>query len=194
MAWFSGGAVSVIERPSPVVPKPEVPRPVALVATTNEPMLAEYAETAKELGFAPAALVEARLRAFLREQGVRVYGTEDVGDYLGAMFPDEKRWPYDLGWQWHPLRQRDLDLTLRLRVERDGYWRDRVSGRVYQQAVPLPVLYTIQSIEAKFPDAGLGFYVSGKAEPASDDPFLMVMRLGMAPLVIERWDEPGFRG
>lgn len=71
----------------------------------------------------------------------------------------------------------------------------------YNRLVPLPVLKTIADIAVGFPS--VRFIVADRADyqtttivpsTRSEDPFLAVVGPGIPLMVIERWDEPGFRG
>ena len=107
--------------------------------------------------------------------------------YLDQLFKD-------VGWFWAPLRERDIwhsPLTKPLgRPNLKGNGGvGFVKSEIYQRAVPLAVLQTVQSVSAAFPD--LLFFVSEVKLP-TPDPFLMVTKFGMPQIVLECWNEPGF--
>lgn len=89
--------------------------------------------------------------------------------------------PATITWNWHPLRKQDKKAI------------DNGSP-VYKHPVPMPVLMTIEKICDRMPDAA--FFVTDY-EVKDPDPFLLVTHkeLGIeGGYVIERWDEPSFRG
>lgn len=68
-------------------------------------------------------------------------------------------------------------------------------GPTYAKPVPMPVLATVARLLEKVPDAK--FFISDETTLAErfKDPFLAVQLPGSEELyVIERWDEPSFRG
>ena len=168
---------------------------------------AEYERVAAKVGFAPRGLKSDALLAFLRESGIRVYPTDAVVKYLGEKYGVKKDDPLISGstvakWVWKPLRSADgFDRTVRERLMQTGrqIWHSR-NGAVareqhpYAKPVPLPVLLTVERISDKFPEAL--FFVSDEySAPPMPDPFLAVVYgEDSSPVIVERWDEPGFRG
>lgn len=162
---------------------------------------AEYQRVATKVGFAPRGLKSDALRQFLREAGMRVYPLGAVQAYLDGKYgvADDR---HGARWVWKPLRSAD-GYT---REQRDAHaqyiWlvKHAVNGVVareqapYGKPVPLPVLLTVERIVEKFPDAL--FFVSDEYKaPAVPDPFLAVVYgEDSEPVVVERWDEPQFRG
>ena len=62
----------------------------------------------------------------------------------------------------------------------------------YEAPVPLPVLLTIEKISDALPGE-VGFYVA--APETNPDPFLAAIHVTTREIfVVERWDEPSFRG
>ena len=155
----------------------------------------EYIEKAKILGVVNGALKEEMLIALLKENGIRIYPYNKVEEYLNQMFghpckcrPGTVHFNECRTWGWHPLREIDDGKLISNRLVANG----TIQRGTYQQAIPLPVLLTVEKIVAAVPD--IHFYVSGRVVPRSDDPFLAVTAAGMNMLIIERWDEPSFRG
>lgn len=191
-SMFRKSAATTVEpEETPVM----VPARVAIEPSMDDAARAEYIEKAKVLGIYNGALKREMLLALLCENGLRVYPYDKVELYLDMMFGRPCGCPPDaLGhyrecstWGWHPLREKDDGQLVSGHSSANG----RIQRGVYQQAVPLPVLLTVEKIVEAVPD--VYFYVSGRIVPQTDDPFLAVSARGMSMLVIERWDEPSFR-
>lgn len=149
----------------------------------------------------------------LAELGLRTYDESAVAAYLKTVYGAT---PFG----WRALRDKDNPLCERMwragsYVDHNGRWVDtwsecgavgfggfgkgamRVIGgkdvALYAKPVPLPVLLTIEAIQQRVPDAL--FFVSDEARrmPERVDPFLMVLVAGER-YIVERWDEPSFRG
>ncbi len=165
----------------------EIPTAVSPHPTMPDEIRAQYIEKARALGVVNGALKEEMLLAFLRENGIRVYPLEKVREYLDGVFGKVKNWDPPT-WVWRPLRDDDDGKLQSNHDSRNG----RIVRGVYQQAIPFPVLLTIEKIISIVPD--VHFYVSDRSSSSKDeDPFLAVTTAGMDMLVIERWDEPTFR-
>lgn len=182
---------AVLEAPAPVV----APVRVSVEPRMSNDIRQEYIKKAKILGVFNGALKEEMLLAFLKENGISIYPYSKVEEYLDKMFghpckcpPGSNHYFECCTWGWHPLREVDDGKLTSTRTVANG----RIERGTYQQAVPLPVLLTVEKIVAAVPD--IHFYVSGRVVPRSEDPFLAVTAVGMNMLIIERWDEPSFRG
>ena len=157
-----------------VIPRPAFKVEPELDSDTRE----EYLRVATAIGLADTpSLQYERLQGVLKEENIAYFDGKHVRKFL-----DHK-----LGkgnWVWAPLRQCDLEA-------RKG-WSDgsgiAFGSSIYSDRLPLPVLLTIQKIQAGCPDAN--FYVS--SDQTDDDPFLYVCA-GPRGYVVERWDEPDFR-
>lgn len=141
---------------------------------------------ADAIGFKSSALLEERLKAFLVENGICVYPTERVVQYLDSKFGKGR---FKSTWCWRPLREKDRDINLFLHRHKRGNGCINNTAGWYGRQVPLPVLLTVEKIHKAFPE--VCFYVSDSAKPA--DPFLMVTAIGVGSFIIERWNEPSFR-
>ncbi len=160
--------------PVPAGPPPEgetAPQPDAPDA---------YIALATELGIESAAVDEQRLRKAICELGLMVYDYDKVDAWLTRK-ANEKSGGTRYRWTWKGLREKD----------RTGM----STSPVYPHAVPMPVLLTVQKLSEEVDTAM--FFVSDY-EAVVPDPFLAVTTRAMHAenkfLVVERWDEPGFRG
>ena len=158
--------------------EPEIPSqflPQAELGSSRD----EYLRVASAVGLAesPALRFEC-LRQFIQSENIRCFNSDQVHTFLDKKMGKGK-------WEWAPLRQSDLE-------HRKG-WRDGdevpFGTKIYTEAVPLPVLLTMEKIQAALPDAH--FYVSHNSDP-NEDPFLYVT-VGVNGYIVERWDEPDFR-
>lgn len=64
-----------------------------------------------------------------------------------------------------------------------------MAGAVYRKLVPGSVLQTVATIRESFPDAK--FFVSDIEQVK--DPFLLVTFRDTKAVIVDFWDEPGFR-
>lgn len=188
--WFRKSAsVAVVEAPKASV--------VAPSRISMEPRMADeerrvYIEKAKALGVINGALKEEMLLNFLKESGLGFFSYEKVEAYLDNMF-GKARHRYSPTWGWRPLRPEDQGKLSRDRADVDRNPNNGFLGGTYQKAVPMPVLLTVQRVFEAVPD--VYFYVSDQVVVnGQTDPFLSVSAVGMTMYVIERWDEPSFRG
>lgn len=190
--------------------------PAALEYGDQETDLREYVALAEKLGLEVAREAKAELfREWLLEENLPVYDMAKVEAWMDQQVrelnaakakqeQEEFRAQARSGtflvgaiqtiysWQWVPLfpptranieaAQSGTGLTFGL---------DMAATPVYQKPVPMPVLETISKVRGAFPDAEC--FVSDIVAEKRPDPFLMV-RYGGQEFVIERWDEPGFRG
>ena len=140
-----------------------------------------YIALATELGIESAAVDEQRLREAICELGLMVYDYDKVDAWLTRK-ANEKSGGTRYRWTWKGLRPKDaaaLPVTLQWAAPADPY----------AHAVPMQKL-------SKEVDNAL-FFVSDY-EAVVPDPFLSVTTPAMyaanKQFVVERWDEPGFRG
>lgn len=165
---------------APDAPESSTPMPAPMpVASVSAPQLedideAAYLELSQRAGFDGAEVVMRRraqerdrtaFRRFLSENGICVYDADTVWNYMNSITPN------GFGWMWVSTR----------RVE-NGYW--------YVKPIPTPVLMTMAKIRERYPEAR--FDVTDIQRMPKGDPFLRVDIHGET-LIIERWDEPGFR-
>lgn len=142
----------------------------------------QYNETAKRIGIKARIHTEARLTEILHELSLTAYDRAKVERYM-----DKKGY-----WHWYPLRVSDKNPgALQMRVTQSSYPRiyGSVEDYMYVEAIPYPVLQTISQVLEKSPE--VNFFVA--ALDKNPDPFLAVV-LGGEAYIIERWDEPSFRG
>lgn len=165
------------------VDQPELARvPVAVTVPDDE-----YVKLSKEMKVNSIPLALARLEAILQEETLGVYDYDKVVAYLDEQArrltrESRKRGEYvNFEWKWKCVLdcQYSYDAVL------------HISSDTYPEPIPMPVLLTMQRIAKRIP--GVEFYVSHIR--AFKDPFLAVTVKGAEKLyVIERWDEPSFRG
>lgn len=148
-----------------------------------------------------------RFESFLATQGILVYNRKAVVRYLNRQYGFTP-------WGFRALREQD-NPSMGGNRERGNFiasdgtfndgqrrWRRKNNGSLignrdrslYQKPVPYPVLLTVHTVSKAFPYAT--FWVSDEAtrQPTMKDPFLMVRFNDDAEYIIERWDEPSFRG
>ena len=144
-------------------------------------MLAHEA-LARKLGVTCVApeIAVARLAQVLAELGISRYSMADVHRYMTAMAARK-----GVAWSWLPARACD-----KTRIAH------RIADTVYSEPIPLPVLMTMNALVERLGDE-VRFKIAAFATPKAD-PFLAVHPAGSTDItdwfVIERWDEPSFRG
>jgi hypothetical protein len=129
-----------------------------------------------------------RLADLLSELTIQVYDLAKVEEYM-----DEKGY-----WGWFPVRAVTIRSFGSGKIGRvtQSRWPTLygdTENTPYIEAIPYPVLLTIESIIDKAGEDAEFYIAALKKDP---DPFLAV-RLTSDPTnvyVIERWDEPSFRG
>ena len=197
-----------------------IPTGKPFIATAMEVVSDEYATLANRIGASQLVTTSkafnesVAFEALLAEMGLRQYRFKDVQRFLNRQYG----WGLCKGtpWGFRPLREADQTTNGHF-IAADGTidntrkkWRRWHNGSVlggmdwirekpiraklYAKPIPLPVLRTVETIALKFPSAQ--FYVSDDHHRRLNvvkDPFLMVRCAGK-DYIIERWDEPGFRG
>jgi hypothetical protein len=171
-------------------PRPPVIEPTFVAIAEPEVIDADYAALAAELGLTTAAIDRERVKAVVRDQGLRVYARDEVQNYLHAQYGVPiNTVTASVVWGWRPLRVADQRIV--------GMWASsngavQYGAPLYTKPIPYPVLLTIKAIRDAAPSAR--FYVSDEfTKERIPDPFLLVEVAG-DQFVIERWDEPSFRG
>lgn len=196
---------AVYSEPSPMLPPPSfydsrqgppTHRPPAKppTATTTigpaEPVDADYAALVAELGINSAAVDLEAFKALVPQLGLRIYDRAEVQEYLHCLYkiPVGDLTPA-VTWGWRPLRAIDQNLVSAL-VQFNGKVQRAVA--LYSKPIPYPVLLTVKAVRDACPSAR--FFVSDEMQGERiPDPFLLVQIAG-EEFVIERWDEPAFRG
>jgi hypothetical protein len=150
----------------------------------NDEEMAEYIRVSKGIGIDCCSdLVREKLLHCLHDEHIHIYNNAQVVRYLDHKLGDD--------WEWRGLRSVDAKLLAGWRTGPDSEVRRvRFSSEPYRGAVPLPVLLTVDKIQAAVPE--VYFYVSA---PKNDDgdPFLAVTSKHLGMYIVERWDEPNFR-
>jgi hypothetical protein len=194
---FGGPRIEWVGEAGPIHvpgPAPTLPTKTALAAPPAvDPELAEHARIARKLGLAklPAEVVDAELRQALIELGITCYELGAVQEYLDqvcARKNDEDRsagWAgASYAWRWYGVRMGDTQAATKL-----GHG---VSDQ-YAEEIPLPVAMTMDQIAERTNPDNVTFLVA--AVTRYPDPFLGVQAKGGTEIfIVERWDEPGFRG
>ncbi len=151
---------------------------------------AAYEQLARKIGIATHAKA-LQLVAALREEGIQVHDLAAVERYMDAKGH----------WSWFPLRNQDQAgggsvwrISRVTSTAHPSLYGNVEAGR-YPHPVPWPVLCTIEKLIDRFGES-VKFVVA--AMNAHPDPFLACWLKGdgegITLFVIERWDEPGFRG
>lgn len=175
--WFRKAeevATMVMDRPVPVErPKP-APLPVPTPVELKKDLPEGYIEACDKIGCFPTL----RIEQTIADLGLHVYPMDKVCAYLNQKF--EKT-----GWVWVPLRKQDIIV--------DRSFND-TNQRIYTKAIPFPVIQSIEKLTTAHPK--LCFFVSDERQKSDEkDPFLLVtMKNSSHYWVVERWDEPSFRG
>lgn len=193
MAWFSNRqqpSVIVSEyQEEPVMTLARGSIGIKEVGFGSETELEEYLEVADEFELSGRAMENVKLKKFFKNNMISIYDYRRVAAYLLSKTPSGK------DWRWLPLREQDKGKGWELGT---SYYNERwvyngeIDSRIYAHAVPYPVLLTARKIAKEFGDK-VAFYVSDYVSP-NPDPFLAVKTLNSDMFVIEKWDEPGFRG
>lgn len=189
MNWFKKQA-AVIDKPAATKVQEERLGVPARRNKAHEPDMsaeerAEYIRVAEAVGIgdSPAVIAE-RLLAFMQEENITTYDRQKVYEYLNQELGKGK-------WEWRGVRKSDVAEFSGWISHYDG--GDVMYGAIaYTEKIPLPVLLTIQKVAEAVP--GAHFYISELASSKVGDPFLMVSGRGIGSYIIERWDEPRFRG
>lgn len=156
-------------------------------------IMKEYNRVALKLGVsARVSEKPTKLAQTLRDLMIPVYDQAKVEEYMDRQAASKIQ-----QWGWYPLVHRSiLDAVLPIRRVSATAWphsRGAMQRTQYAENIPLPVLLTAERIsDACGSDAE--FFVA--AFTLSPDPFLGV-RLKSNPsefFIVERWDEPSFRG
>lgn len=195
MKWFgSNTTAALVPMASTIeVPTVEVPiKPVAkeVAVELNEMEQQELNRVMESLGLDNSALSKQQLLCALKHLDIPVFDFEEVRCYMNKLFKSERS-----AWGWRPIRSVNVDFS---GIER-GYAGDNwANGKVrfgnsYEQAIPLAVLLTAEKIQRAMPS--VGFFVSDAVRKSDvRDPFLAVSLPGLAEMiVVEVWDEPGFK-
>jgi hypothetical protein len=176
-------------RPDPPPPM-DPPTKTAVLEREGGPD-AEYCALAESIGLQTPEVLQTQLEAFLRENFIEVYDNEKVAAYMGNVIARESaRTGKAYQWFWSSLRQSDAKMVKHANLRAHGtshYRTDR-----YMKSIPWPVLQVIKLITDRFGDR-VALFVSDYEE-TKPDPFLAVTAPRLPLYVIERWDEPSFRG
>lgn len=146
----------------------------------------EWMALSRELGITQRSPSLYELKIFCREEGIQIYNTQKVWNYLRSQSKT---------WGLFPLREKDC---VRYPPKENRYkhaevdsWvaNEGVTGNQYDSPVPIPALLTVKKLVQKFGDDVYFLIAATKI-----DPFLVVVLRDSSMLFVERWDEPSFRG
>lgn len=159
--------------------------PIPASGDSFEDVREEYNRVATKLGIQQRIdhpTVTSRLRTALTELSLSVYDQSAVEQYM-----DKKG-----QWTWNPLKECGSDVEIP-RVTPHDYptiYGGTSWHRIYTDPVPLPVLLTAEQILSRCSSAR--FFVAA----IDKDPFLGVLLKSSHPefYIVERWNEPSFRG
>jgi hypothetical protein len=201
-----------------------VAHPVAPALNSDAPDLDAYFEVAQAIGFEPPIILKERFRRTLASTGLPVYSRYDVARYLDRQYgqgrPDRPTWgwrpmrPADVQSPVAEVKNNDallrgfasyekaIPLPVLITVQRlladfPGA-RFFVSDDVKPSEIPQPPAPPVAAPEAAKTRTT---FESGRIEYEQfiawrgdiDDPFLMV-EVADELFIVEKWDEPGFRG
>jgi hypothetical protein len=203
-AMLSGGIVAIAE-PEPKIEMPLVATPLDMSWPDKELEL-EYSRVAQKLGVNVLPRIDwRRLGDALAELMIPVYDLKAVNKYLMDKAAEAVKANGDRGWAqwfWIPMRESDVDQVRLESIRAAGqqnlgyHWNMGYDPTLvpYLKPIPLPVLLTAERIEERLPGE-VSFFVSDIV--SYPDPFLGVQLKAdrdKTIFVVERWDEPGFRG
>lgn len=158
------------------------PLDVAVSVNTDEMIRQEHRRLAEKHGCPTVCAVS--LESVIREECIHVFDQAKVEKWM-----DKKG-----EWRWFPLRSRDRGRVEIQRVSRIESYRMRDHGgmesNVYPLIVPVPVLMTVDRLDERL-RGEVFFYVAAPSQ--GPDPFLAAVSRENI-FIVERWDEPGFRG
>lgn len=194
--WWTIDFPRIRQHTEPSKPTPPIaPTKSAVAVSTLDPGCdEEYRTLARSLGIYDPAAINAELEAFLAENFIEVYPIESVKAYLDGLCKPSQNWDGIGGyakWNWYPLRKQDLEGV--------GMSNFGLGKRLYnaegKTPVPFPVLETVKTIAERFGD---DVRICVTEVERIRDPFAGVGAKTPAGVfkmhVIERWDEPKYRG
>ncbi len=168
------------------------PTPERVAVQGNEERFEAYTALATKLGVRNGAFLREALLRFLHREEVPVYNGADVERYLDRTLPYQGEYhDQKAGWCQYPLRLEDVGKLTNHSTDRNG----AIVRAQYQAAVPLPILLLVDKIATQFPDVYFTVMAPFNEDwvRSAGDPFLAVYAVGMDPLIIACWDEPGFK-
>ncbi len=169
---------------APQAPKLEPPKSSA-VSLDEEAAVREWLPLAKDLGLTCGKVPETELLLFLQEEGIHVYRTQAVLDYLTLAAGKATV------WKLHPLRKQDKKWKKTHSVwAAISRWPpgQGATAEIYRNLIPYPVLLTIKKLVDRF-GGEVKFFVAA----VDHDPFLGVVLQYSNIIFVERWDESAFR-
>lgn len=192
---FGSKKAAVLDKPVVEEVKNTIGPPIPIIEVAGDVQwIEEYSNLSDYIGFDSPALKFAKLKTLLANKNIPIYDIQHVIKYLMSKRTDVK---YLV--KWAPLRKGDMShccipsivyepSTNSYSGRFHGHFDD---GRLfpYEKAVPMSVLNTVKTIMDEFAEAR--FFVSDIK--LVQDPFLAVGFDGTELLVVDFWDEPGFK-
>lgn len=163
------------------VPAPTGPRALQTVRTVRrrlpptEDLLAQYAALAKQVGLPDAAVLDAQLEAWIRNQGWELLDPTSVHEYM-------------------------RDVCRRLTQDSPFAWQFKWTALSdYKLPIPIRVLERIAMLNTAFGARAPSFEVTEvfplERIVSRADPFIRVgLWMGHERFIFDVWDEPGFVG
>lgn len=162
----------------------------------------QYLKRANAIGYQPSAshVVYERLKIVVAENNILVYDAKAVDDWLHLSVKKEKK--RGLTMVWKPLRGAlDPNTTRSLRDVRYQFEKRNSSstwGRIdwyrrYEKIIPEAVLSTAEVISRNFKEEDPLYFFVSDYEVVLPDPFLAVAIPGFPFVIVDFWDEPGFK-
>jgi hypothetical protein len=172
--------------------------PVVVAPTSDDSFQEDYTRIASKLGVSRTPTQDGfPLKAWLGAAGIACYGEVAVQHYLQRVLGRNSQTYNTLhqSWFWRSVREQDHERPRRFAGAHVGPVIIIHSGATYAKPIPYPVLLTMERVHDQFSNAT--FYISdhytSDEKDALRDPFLLVV-VDSERYVIERWDEPSFRG
>lgn len=166
------------------------PNPHKVQVDDDTEEVASYIRLCQKSGSETPAVKMLRLRHFLADRGIPEYNLREVLGYLESLWRREVEKEHEdiIRISWLPLREVDKDIAFR--SYRDfRYCPSESSDWLYPELVPSSVMETVGRIAEEFPDAK--FFVSSIG--THPDPFMAVTFPGQPLVIVDFWNEPGFR-
>lgn len=170
-------------------------RTVLLDSVEGTEEMAEYVTRAERLGMSAIPAQQEQFKAFLRREEIVIYPLKEVDEYLDIKA--KRVWAQmqdgetnmetmvtrrtnaarpSVRWDWYPLTKKSMESN-------QGHGKN-----LYAKPIPLEHQRTVEKIADAFPQAH--FFVSQlEYDP---DPFMLCVEAKL-PVVIAKWNEPGFK-
>lgn len=156
----------------------------AIVVTEDYEEILAYDSLCKKIGVNAPYVRLLLLEYFFADRGIPVYDNNEVHQHLVSLGRSSGRQHL-----WKPLRKSDMCCNQNFIWWFDEDHSKSCDSGIYKHLVPGSVLETVSTILDTFPDAN--FLVSEIVKVS--DPFLAVTFPGQRLIIVDFWNEPGFR-